>query len=134
MTVIELFPERWSAGADVDRANVLFRLGCCQFGFGAIGDALTLLTRALDLCDGTRLPCDRLRVQALDWRSRCHQRLGDSAAALADVEQALDVARTLGDRALLGRIAFHGSIVAERQSQWLLARRYAEEARSLLDD
>ncbi len=118
--------------SDTDRAEVFFRLGCCRFSLGAASNAASLLTLALDLCDHTSAPCDRLRVQILDWRSRCYQRQHDWEAARADVERALELVQDIGDDAATGLIYLQASIVAERESQWLLARCYAEQARDLL--
>ena len=118
--------------SDTDRAEVYFRLGCCRLSLGAVSNAASLLTLALDLCDHTPEPCDRLRAQILDWRSRCYQRQHDWPAARADVERALELVQSLGDAGASALIYFQASIIAERERQWLLARCYAEQARDLL--
>ena len=59
---------------DLDRAAVLFQLGCCRLNLSEVANATSLLTLALELCDRSGRPCDRLRARALDWRSRCYQR------------------------------------------------------------
>jgi tetratricopeptide (TPR) repeat protein len=118
---------------DLDRAQVLFQLGCCRLTLGAVANAVSLLTLALDLCDHSVLPADRLRARILEWRSRCYERQRDLEAARADVERALELAQALGDEAILAQVYFQASVVAERQRQWLLARFYADEARALLE-
>ena len=120
------------SGSDVERAEVFFRMGCCRLALGSPSHGASLLTLALDLCDRAAEPCDRLRTDVLDWRSRCYQRQRDWQAARADVERALELAHDLGDPHVTARVLFQASIVAERERQWLMARLYAEEACELL--
>jgi tetratricopeptide (TPR) repeat protein len=115
---------------DVDRAEVLYRIGCCRTKLSQVAQAVELFTLALDLCDTTHLPCDRLRAEILEWRSRCYQRRRDLDAARTDVERALELAEKLGDRHTAAHVYFQASLVAERTKQWLLARYYADEART----
>ena len=117
--------------SEVDRAEVLYRIGCCRTKLSQVAQAVELFTLALDLCDATHLPCDRLRVEILEWRSRCYQRQRDLDAARSDVERALELAEPLGDRHTAAHVFFQASLVAERTKQWLLARYYAEEARGI---
>lgn len=114
---------------EVDRAEVLYRLGCCRFNLSAIANAISLFTLALELCDRSGLPCDRLRARILEWRSRCYQRRRDWEAARADVERALELAEGIGDEDAIAYAYFQASLIAEREGQWLLARFYAEEAK-----
>jgi tetratricopeptide (TPR) repeat protein len=114
---------------DLDRAEVLYRLGCCRLDLSEVANATALLTLALELCDRSGRRCDRLRARILDWRSRCYQRRHDWAAAHADIERGLELA--LGDDHIMGALFFQASIVAEREGQWLLARCYGEQALTL---
>ena len=119
---------------DVDRAEVLFRLGCCRWKLSSYSTALTLFTEALDLADRSGLPCDRLRSNILQWRSRCYQRQRDFEAAREDVERALELAEGLNDRETVAHVYFQASLVAERNGQWVLARSYAERAKALYEE
>ena len=118
---------------DVDRADALFRLGCCRLAVSAVGNALSLFTFALELADRSGLACDRLRAEILGRRTRCYQRQRDWESARADVERGLELAQALGDEEMTAHIFFQASIVAERERQWLLARFYAEEARRIYE-
>lgn len=118
---------------DVDRAEVLFQIGCCRLQTASVANAAALLTLALDLCNRSVVGCDHLRVRVLDWRSRCYQRQRDWAAARADVELALELAEQLGDRYVLAQAYFQASIITERQTDWRLARFYAEQSQALLE-
>ncbi len=111
---------------DAHRADVLYRLGCCRFKLSATTNAVSLLTLALELCDGGN---DRLRANILDWRSRCYQRQRDWDAARADIERALELAQAVGDLPATANVYFQASLIAERGGEWLVARMYAEEAK-----
>jgi tetratricopeptide (TPR) repeat protein len=119
---------------DVDRADVLFRLGACRYNLSSIGTAVSLLTQALELADGSSLPCDRLRSLILEWRSRCYQRQRDWEAAREDIERALELAQGVDDRYALAQAYFQASLVAERQGRWVLARSHAEHAKVLYEE
>src|SRR5216117_3408144 len=58
--------------SDVDRAQVLFRMGVCRYHLSSIASAVALLSEALKLCESSQLPCDLLRSEILNWRSRCY--------------------------------------------------------------
>jgi tetratricopeptide (TPR) repeat protein len=118
---------------DVDRAEVLFRLGACRWNLSSIGTALALFTEALDLAERSGLPCDRLRSNILGWRSRCHQRQRDWEAAREDVERALELAESLNDERTIAHHYFQASLIAERKGQWVLARSYAEKAKTIYE-
>ena len=120
--------------SEVDRAECLFRLGCCRLKLSEVTKAVSLFTIALDLCDRSFLTCDRLRARVLEWRSRCYQRQRDFDAARTDAERSLELAVSVGDPHRAADAYFQASLVAERTGQWLLARFYGEEARSLYDD
>ena len=55
------------------------------------------------------LPCDLLRAEILNWRSRCHRRQRDYVAAHEDVERALDLAQDVGDRRAMANTYFMAS-------------------------
>jgi tetratricopeptide (TPR) repeat protein len=119
---------------EVDRADVLFRLGACRYNLSSTATAVALLTQALELADSSSLPCDRLRSLILEWRSRCYQRQRDWEAAREDVERALELAKGVDDRYALAQAYFQASLVAERQGRWVLARSHAEHAKTLYEE
>jgi transcriptional regulator with XRE-family HTH domain len=121
-------------GSDVDRAAVLLRFGMCRYLLSSISTAIALLTSALELADRSSLPCDQLRGDILDWRSRCYRRQRDWQAAREDVERALELAESARDRRSAARAYFQASLVAEREGHWLLARTYAERARGYYEE
>ena len=86
-----------SVFSDVDRAEVLFRLGCCRYRLTSVSTALALFTEALELAERSGIPCDRLRSRIFGWRSRCYRRQRDWEAAREDVERALELAEALDD-------------------------------------
>jgi tetratricopeptide (TPR) repeat protein len=120
--------------SDVDRADVLFRLGACRVELSSIQTAIGLLNEALTLAERSELPCDRLRADILRWRSRCYRRQRDYEAAREDLERALELAEALDDPQAVASVYFHASLVAERQGQWVLARRYAEQAKAQFEE
>jgi tetratricopeptide (TPR) repeat protein len=123
--------------SDLDRADVLFRLGVCRYKLSSIATAQALFTEALTLAERSQLPSDQLRSEILGWRSRCFRRQRDLEAAREDVERALELAGAIEDRRTVANTYFQASLVAERQGHWLQARTYAEQAKTLyaeLDD
>ena len=126
-----------TAGAvfsDVDRADIVFRIGVCRYKLSSIGTAIALFNEALKLAESSELPCDSLRSDIFHWRSRCHRRQRDFEAAREDVERALELAQGLGDRAMMANAYFQASLVAERTGHWLLSRNYAEQAKKLFQE
>lgn len=118
---------------DVDRAEVMYRLGCCRFQRSSVANAVGLLTVALELCDRSSLSCDVLRANILERRSRCYQRQRDWEAARGDIERGLELAEALNDDRTIANVLFQASLVAERTGQWAVARCYAEEAKDLFE-
>ena len=57
--------------SDVERADVLLRLGGCRVQLNSIQTALGLLNEAFALAERSGLPCDALKANILSWRSRC---------------------------------------------------------------
>jgi tetratricopeptide (TPR) repeat protein len=117
--------------SDLDRADVLFRLGVCRYKLSSISTALGLLSEAFALAERSELPSDQLRSEILGWRSRCYRRQRDLEAAREDVERALELAGAIDDRRSLANTYFQASLVAERLGHWLQARSYAEQAKTL---
>jgi tetratricopeptide (TPR) repeat protein len=120
--------------SDVDRAEVLFRLGTCRYRMASVATALGLFNEALELAERSGIPCDRLRSRIFGWRSRCYRRQRDWEAAREDVERALELAEALDDRRATADAYFLGALVAERRGQWLAARSYAERAKALYEE
>ena len=120
--------------SDVDRADVLFRLGVCRYKLSSIATAVSLFDEALELAERSGLPCDVLRSDILNWRSRCRRRQRDYEAAREDVERALELADGLEDRRMTAHVYFQASLIAEREGHWVAARGYAERARDLYEE
>ena len=120
--------------SDVDRAEVLFRLGCCRYRLASVTTALALFNEALDLAERSGIPCDRLRSRIFGWRSRCYRRQRDWEAAREDVERALELAEALDDRRATADAYFLGALVSERRGQWVAARSYAERAKVIYEE
>jgi tetratricopeptide (TPR) repeat protein len=119
---------------DLDRADVLFHLGCCRLKRTEFSLAASLFTVALELCDRSDLTCDRLRASILHWRSRCYQHQRDWNAARHDVNCSIELAVAIGDNSTLAHAQFQASAVAERTNDLRLARYHAEEAEALFRD
>lgn len=115
--------------SDIERADVLFRLGGCRFQLNSLSTALALLNEALQLAERSELPCDALKANILSWRARCWLRQRDYEAARDDVERALELARGVDDLRTIGAAFFQASLLADREGHWVLARTYAERAR-----
>jgi tetratricopeptide (TPR) repeat protein len=119
-----------SSFTDLDRAEILFRLGVARYLISSIATAMALFAEALALADRAQLPSDLLRANVLVWRSRCYRRQRDYEAARDDVTRALELAESMGDARALGEVYFQASLIAERDGHWVLARTYAERAKA----
>jgi tetratricopeptide (TPR) repeat protein len=119
--------------SDIDRAEVLYRLGASRYLLQSNATALALLNEALQLAERSPLPSDLLRSNIFHWRSRCYRRQRDYEAAREDVERALELAASARDPKTLGHLYFQASILAERQGHWVQARNYAERAKALYE-
>jgi len=115
--------------SDIDRADVLYRLGVCRYLLSSISTAVSLFNEALALAERTELPSDQLRLNIFAWRSRCYRRQRDYEAAREDVERALELADAMHDARALGAAYFQASMLAERDGHYVLARTYAEKAK-----
>jgi tetratricopeptide (TPR) repeat protein len=120
--------------SDVERADVVFRLGVCRYKLSSIGTAIALFDEALALAEGSGMPCDLLRAEILGWRSRCHRRSRDYVAAREDVERALELAQDLGDRRAIANTYFQAMLVAQREGHWVLSRNYGQRAKELYQE
>jgi tetratricopeptide (TPR) repeat protein len=120
--------------SDVDRADVLFRLGVCRYKLQSVSTAVGLFNEALTLADRSGMPCDLLRSNILGWRSRCYRRQRDFEAAREDVERALELAEGLNDQRTVAHVYFQASLIAERDGHWVLARSYAERAKAQYEE
>jgi len=116
--------------SDLDRAEVVFRLGVARYLISSLATSIALFAEALALVDRSPLPSDPLRATILTWRSRCYRRQRDYEAAREDVERALELAESMDDPHALGEAYFQASLIAERDGHWVLARTYAERAKA----
>jgi len=117
--------------SDVDRADVLYRLAVCRYKLSSMSTAIALFDEALGLAEQSGLPCDLLRSDILQWRSRCRRRLRDYVAAHDDVERALELAQNMGDLGKIAHAYFQASHIAQRQGHYVLSRSYAQRAKEL---
>jgi tetratricopeptide (TPR) repeat protein len=120
--------------SDIDRAEVLYRLGVCRYLLSSISTSVGLFNEALSLAERSGLPSDQLRLNVFAWRSRCYRRQRDFEAAREDVERALELAEAMHDARALGQAYFQASMLAERDGHWVLARTYAEKAKSQYEE
>ncbi len=116
--------------SDIDRAEILFRLGVARYLISSIATSVALFREALELLDRSELASDLLRANILTWRSRCYRRQRDYEAAREDVERSLELAEAMEDPLALGEAYFQASLIAERDGHWVLARTYAERAKT----
>lgn len=120
--------------ADRERLGVLARAelayldGFCHYTASEMEPAVADFTRSLGLAERSGLPCDRLRADILDLRSRCYRRLRDLEAAREDAERALELAQEDGDPRRLADALFQACLVAQREGRWVLARSHGREA------
>jgi tetratricopeptide (TPR) repeat protein len=121
------------AFGDVDRAQVSYRLGCCNYKLTHVDRALQDFTAALELADRSGESCDRLRAHILERRSRCYRRHRDWEAAREDIDRALELAEALGDDQTVADVHFQASLVAERNGNWPGARKHSERAKELYE-
>jgi tetratricopeptide (TPR) repeat protein len=120
--------------SDIDRAEVLYRLGVCRYMLSSISTAVGLFNEALVLAERSGLPSDELRQNVFAWRARCYLRQRDYEAAREDVERALELAEAMHDPRAVGQAYFQASILAERDGHWVLARTYAEKAKAQYEE
>jgi tetratricopeptide (TPR) repeat protein len=116
---------------DRDRAEALFRLGCCRVKLAKVSNAIAIFTAALGLLPESAVEEDRLRSRIFDWRSRCYQLQREWDLAQVDAERSLELAQSVGDDRLRVRGKMQCSLVAERRGDTMLAKFYAERALTL---
>ena len=117
--------------SELDRAESLFRLGCCRLKLTRVSNAVSLFTLALRLAENGGIEGDRVRAQSHEWRARCYQLQREWDAAESDSQAAIQLAQQSGDGRLEALATMQCSLVAERRGDPLLARFYAERARTL---
>ena len=120
--------------SDVERADVLFRLGVARYKLNSIQSSIGLFDEALKVAERSEIPSDQLRSNILAWRSRCYRRRRDLEAAREDVERALELAEGLNDKRTAADVYFQASIIADREGHWVLARSYAERAKAVYEE
>jgi tetratricopeptide (TPR) repeat protein len=120
--------------SDIERADILFRLGVARFKLNSIQTAISLFDEALKLAERSEIPSDAVRSNILAWRSRCYRRRRDLEAAREDVERALELAEGLNDTRTAADVYFQASIIADREGHWVLARSYAERAKAAYEE
>jgi tetratricopeptide (TPR) repeat protein len=120
--------------SDLERAEVFYALGVCRYQLNSVQTSLGLLNEALSLAERSGMPSDSLRSNILSWRSRCWRRMRDYEAAREDIERALQLAEDADDPRVIGAAFFQASMVADREGHWVLARSYAEKARSAYEE
>jgi tetratricopeptide (TPR) repeat protein len=123
-----------AAFSDIERADVLFRLGVARYKLNSVQTAIGLFDEALKLAERSEIPSDQLRSNILAWRSRCYRRRRDLEAAREDVERALELAEGLNDKRTAADVYFQASIIADREGHWVLARSYAERAKAAYEE
>lgn len=120
--------------SDLERAESLFRLGCCRLKLTRVSNAVSLFTLALRLGERSGIAGDRVRAQAFEWRARCYQLQREWDAAEIDAQSAVELAQQIDDGRVEALATMQCSLVAERRGDPLLARFYAERARTLASD
>jgi len=120
--------------SELDRAEILYRLGVCRYKLSSISTAIGLFNEAYTIAERSELPCDVLRSNILAYRSRCYRRQRDLEAAREDVERALELAQSLDDNGTMANVYVQASLVAERMGHWVLARNYAERAKTFYEE
>src|SRR3989440_8659884 len=70
-----------TAFSDIERSDILFRLGVARYKLNSVQTAIGLFDDALKLAERSEIPSDQLRSNILAWRSRCYQRRRDLEAA-----------------------------------------------------
>lgn len=120
--------------SDIERADVLFRLGCCRYKLSSISSAIGLFDEALALCERAELPADMLASQLYAWRSRCRRRQSDYEAAREDAARALELAQSTNDPRAVAGAFFQASFVAEKMGHLILSRQYAQQARAIYSE
>jgi tetratricopeptide (TPR) repeat protein len=123
-----------SGFSDIERADVLFRLGVARYKLNSIQTAIGLFDEALKLAERSEIRSDQLSSNVLAWRSRCYRRRRDLEAAREDVERALELAESLNDKRTAADVYFQASIIADREGHWVLARSYAERAKAAYEE
>ena len=118
--------------SDVDRADVLFRLGACRVEISSIQTAVGLLNEALTLAERSELP----RIVCVPRSCACARGATGASATTRPraTPSALELSEGLDDCAPSPASTSRLLLVAERQGQWVLARKYAEQAKAQFEE
>src|SRR5439155_898289 len=76
--------------SDIDRADVIYRLGVCRYMLSSIATAVGLFNEALALAERSGLPCDQLRLGGIEFL------LGKPEQAVEHLKHAFAVALEIG--------------------------------------
>jgi tetratricopeptide (TPR) repeat protein len=88
---------------DVDRAELMYRLGCCRYRLASIPTATALFDQALELAERGKRPCDQLRAHIFE-ASLVAEREGRFELARDYAESARARYEELADRVNVGRL------------------------------
>jgi tetratricopeptide (TPR) repeat protein len=128
--------QTWSSFSsmnDLQRADYLYRLGVGRARLGSTHVAMGILSEAYKA--GTEaLASEALLAGILSWRSMCLQRLRDIDLAREDAEHAVALSERSGDPRTQAYALFQASLAADREGRYVLARRYAEQARAKYEE
>mgnify|MGYP003694183245 CR=1 FL=1 len=80
--------------SDLDRAEILFRLGVCRYKLSSNSTAIASSTRRTQSPSDPSCRAISSGSNILAYRSRCYRRQRDLEAAREDVERALELARS----------------------------------------
>ena len=121
--------------SDVDRADLLFRLGVCRYKLSSIATAVALFDEAFTLAEASRAcRATSCAPTSSAGAPRCRRRQRDFEAAREDVEAALELAQAMDDRRVVANTYFQASLVAERMGHWVVSRNYAQQAKALYQE
>ncbi len=120
--------------SDVDRADILFRLGACRFALSSTSTAAALLDEALALAASSGLPCDLLCANILGWRSRCRRRQRHYEAAREDAAAALELAQRVESSRVVADRYYLASLDAEKSGHTVASRTYGLRAKAIYEE
>src|SRR5207253_2306265 len=123
-----------SGFSDVERADVLYRMGVCRYKLTSINSAQTLLSEALQLADRSSIPCDRLNLgRMLNNLGGLNYLLGKSEDAIAYLKRAFSVALEVGSEPDAAQAVSSLAQVHLGAGDWVLAEEQARHALELLE-
>ena len=121
--------------SDVDRADLLFRLGVCRYKLSSVATAVALFDEALD----ARRPAPGSPATSCAPTSSAGARAAAGASAISrrrarTSSAALELAQGADDRRVVANTYFQASLVAERMGHWVASRNYAQQAKALYEE